>query len=171
MIETLWYPWMINQLSPWHIYSILKARMLPILTFWYITSYALGFGGVILKFSLMLLVDLFCATALQVIYLVHLSEDQATPSDVIWLVPSVIWYFVMSPGIVVWSLVTILDDSWGNAPRDVSLGGGEGPQACIGSRIVTRLFRMKHVAFQVLWIGIVLTAIVRASLSWSVWDC
>lgn len=171
MIETLWYPWMINQLSPWHIYSILKARMVPLLTFWYITSYALGFGGIIPKSSLMLLVDLFCATALQVIYLVHLGADQATPSDIIWLLPSLIWYFVMSPGIVVWSLVTIFDDSWGNAPRAMDLGDGAklGTNgAWTGSRIFMRLLSMKHVAFQVLWLGIVLIAISRASLSFGV---
>ena len=168
MIETLWYPCMINQLSPWHIYSILKARLVPILTFWYITSYALGFGSIVPKSSLMVLVDLFCATALQVIYLVHVSADEALPSDIIWLVPSLIWYFVMSPGIIVWSLVTILDDSWGNAPRAMDLRDGAklGTNgAWTGSRVFKQLLSNKHVAIQVLWLGIVLIAISRASLS------
>ncbi|KAH7393660.1 nucleotide-diphospho-sugar transferase [Cadophora sp. MPI-SDFR-AT-0126] len=171
MIETLWYPWMINQLSPWHIYSILKARTVPLLTFWYITSYALGFGGVTPKLSLVLLIDVFCSTALQVVYLVHVSQDRATPSDVIWLVPSLIWYFLMSPGIVVWSLVTMLDDSWGNVPRAMNLGDrqkSETRNAWIGSRIITRGLNMKHVVFQVLWMAIVLMAIIRASLSTNV---
>ncbi|PVH76865.1 glycosyltransferase family 2 protein [Cadophora sp. DSE1049] len=171
MIETLWYPWMINQLSPWHIYSILKARAVPLLTFWYITSYALGFGHVIPKLNSMILIDLFCATSLQVIYLVHVSQGHAAPSDALWLMPSLIWYFVMSPCIVVWSLVTILDDSWGNLPRTMNFGDGEKSEtskAWTGSKAITGVVKMKHVAFQVLWLAIVLMAIVRASLSLSV---
>ncbi|KAK0116523.1 hypothetical protein ONS95_013537 [Cadophora gregata] len=170
MIETLWYPWMINQLSPWHVYSILKARIVPLLTFWYITSFALGFGGVIPKFNSMILLDTFCSIALQVIYLVQVSQDQATLSDVMWLVPSLVWYFLMSPGIVVWSLLTLLDDSWGNDPRAMNLGEGEKSEAgdaWIGSEVVMRVLKMKHVAFQSLWMAIVLSAAARASLVWS----
>lgn len=168
MIETLWYPWMINRLFPWHVYSILKARLVPLITFWRITSYALGLRSDRLIISNMFVIDMFCSTAIQVTYLVHMSLDQATPSDIVWLLPSLLWFFLMSPGIVVWSLLTIWDDSWGNVPRAIrwrSFEGKETSDGWIGSDFFQRFLKMKHVGFQILWIIIVLAAFTRALLS------
>ncbi|KAH7321995.1 nucleotide-diphospho-sugar transferase [Rhexocercosporidium sp. MPI-PUGE-AT-0058] len=168
MIETLWYPWMINRLSPWHIYNIMKSRMVPLITFWSMTSYALGFGTGVTELRNIVLVDIFCATSLQVTYLIHMSPDQPTPSDIIWLLPSIFFFFFMSPGIVVWSVLTIWDDSWGNVPRAIRWCNWEEKTPRSGLFALDgfqRVLRMRHVGFQILWMGILLIAAVRAFFS------
>ncbi|KAH6699051.1 nucleotide-diphospho-sugar transferase [Leptodontidium sp. 2 PMI_412] len=168
MIETLWYPWMFNRLYPWHIYSIIKARVAPLVTFWSLTHYALGSQNGMPAFRSIFLVDIFCATALQVTYLVHMSPDQPTHLDILWLLPSLFWFTFMSPGIVIWSLLTIWDDSWGNVPRAISRGNVEQHKAInslFSSDVFQRLSKMRAVGFQILWMGIVLIAGFRALFS------
>ncbi|KAJ5041334.1 uncharacterized protein L3040_005879 [Drepanopeziza brunnea f. sp. 'multigermtubi'] len=159
MIETLWYPWMVNRLYPWHIYNILKARSMPLLVFMSITSCALGLETPT-PITVAVLADVFCMYALQVVYLVHVSADFATRSDIIWLVPSIAWFFLMMPAIVVWSLVTIQDDSWGNIPRG-SLGT-KGGKEMIQPRAMTGI---KHIGFMIVWIGVILVAVGRVVFS------
>ncbi|PBP23820.1 hyaluronan synthase [Diplocarpon rosae] len=159
MIETLWFPWMLTQLSPVHVYNIAKARAVPILAFCAITLYALGFWQGI-SVSLTISADMFCALALQVVYLLNASVDKPTRSDLVWLVPTVLWFCLMTPGIVIWSLVTIFDDSWGNVPR--GLGLSKENRQLSRSRFAEFLVEMRQTGFQLLWIGVLLAAALRA---------
>lgn len=70
--------------------------------------------------DMVITVDLFCCLSLQVAYLVFLGPNDTLVQDLIWLVPALVWFLVLSPGIVVWSLITVLDGSWGTQPRAVA---------------------------------------------------
>lgn len=126
MIETIWYPRMVWRLSPWHIFTILKSRLIPILIFCMVVSSAVTgrrlLGGILDRVvaDMVITVDLFCCLSLQVAYLVFLGPNDTLVQDLIWLIPALVWFLVLSPGIVVWSLITVLDGSWGTQPRAVA---------------------------------------------------
>ncbi|POS75345.1 hypothetical protein DHEL01_v206257 [Diaporthe helianthi] len=126
MVESIWYPRMVWRLSPWHIFTILKSRLIPILTFCMVVSSAVTgqrfLGGILDRAlaDMVITVDVFCCFSLQVIYLVFLGPNDTLVQDIVWLVPALVWFLVLSPGIVVWSLITVLDGSWGTQPRAVS---------------------------------------------------
>lgn len=153
MIETLWYPAMIDRISPWLIYNILKSRVMPIAAFWIITSYALGFGGV-MRFNTISAMDILCMLAIRIAYLTSISADKPTASDILWLVPSQAWFILMMPGIVIWSLITLLDTSWGTNPRGLQGSKEKGSWPKIDSAL-------KGVIFLYAWLGVVSVAVVR----------
>lgn len=132
MIETIWYPRMVRRLSPWHIFTILKSRLIPILIFCMVLSSAVTgrrlLGGILDRVvaDMVITVDLFCCLSLQVAYLVFLGPNDTLVQDLIWLVPALVWFLVLSPGIVVWSLITVLDGSWGTQPRAVARKASHG---------------------------------------------
>jgi hyaluronan synthase len=126
MVETIWYPRMIYRLSPWHIFTILKSRLIPVIIFFTVVSAAVTgrrlLGGILdnILTDVVISADLFCCVALQVAYLVFLGPNDTLVQDVVWLVPALVWFLVLSPGIVMWSLITVLDGSWGTQPRAVA---------------------------------------------------
>ena len=172
MIETAYYLWLLERLSPWHIYNIMKSRIVPILIFATTTWYAMTgnslssstFGMDIRTTMSTLLgvehssssttaimtdtttkataaiplsIDLFTALALQLLFVIHFGPESESGydldcdirTDIIFIVPSIIWFFIMQPGIFVWSLLTIRDCSWGNLPRSISWAGATTPIA------------------------------------------
>lgn len=161
MIETIWYPRMVWRLSPWHIFTILKSRLIPILIFCMVVSSALTgrrlLGGILDRVitDMAITVDLFCCLSLQVAYLVFLGPNDTLVQDLIWLVPALVWFLVLSPGIVVWSLITVLDGSWGTQPRALARK--------TSSDCSTSSFRhaSNEVIFVLSWLMVFLIAVVR----------
>ncbi|KAH7395983.1 nucleotide-diphospho-sugar transferase [Cadophora sp. MPI-SDFR-AT-0126] len=166
MIETCWYPWMINTLTPWHAYNIIMARFVPIFFFISTVSYVLGLPIYSLaKPSVTVLIDIFCMIAIRVIYLVQCRPDAAVPSDVIWLLPATLWFFAMTPGIFVWAILTILDDSWGNRPRAMVRGEKSTGLKVRMNWTSGKFYQwLKIAGFQVVWLFIVALAIMRAAM-------
>ncbi|KAJ3539765.1 hypothetical protein NM208_g5355 [Fusarium decemcellulare] len=167
MIETLYYPWMVGQLSSWHVYNIIKARLIPLATFWFVIKCALGCDAPVESGNAWL-TDVFYTLALQVIFTIQLGPDITEASDIVWLVPSIVWFFVMSPGIVVWSLLTILDDSWGNLPRAISWKSPETKSVQDASitqhsgGLIFNESKWKYVGFQAVWLVVLGIATVRS---------
>ncbi|KAK7696934.1 hypothetical protein SLS64_014063 [Diaporthe eres] len=161
MIETMWYPRMVSRLSPWHIFTILKSRLIPIVIFCMVVSSAATgrrlLGGMLDRVvaDVVITVDLFCCLSLQVAYLVFLGPNDTLVQDLIWLVPALVWFLVLSPGIVVWSLITVLDGSWGTQPRAVSRKASDG---CTRSNI---RHASNEVIFVLAWLGVFLIAGLR----------
>ncbi|KAG8163056.1 hypothetical protein KVR01_007534 [Diaporthe batatas] len=161
MIETIWYPGMVGRLSPWHIFTILKSRLIPILIFCMAVSSALTgrslVGGILDRAvaDMVLSVDVFCCLSLQVAYLVFLGPNDTLVQDLIWLVPALVWFLVLSPGIIVWSLITVLDGSWGTQPRAVS------KEASGGSNKSNLRKISNEVLFVLSWLVVFLVAVLR----------
>lgn len=161
MIETIWYPRMIWRLSPWHIFTILKSRLIPILVFYMVVSSAVTgrryLGNILdcMVADMVITADLFCCISLQVAYLVFLEPNDTLVQDLIWLVPALVWFFVLSPGIVVWSLITVLDGSWGTQPRAVSRKASGG---CTRSNVRQV---SNEVLFVLSWLAVFSVAVLR----------
>ncbi|KAK2599897.1 hypothetical protein N8I77_011614 [Diaporthe amygdali] len=132
MIESIWYPRMVWRLSPWHIFTILKSRLIPILIFCMVLSSAMTgrrlLAGIMDRVvaDMVITVDVFCCLSLQVAYLVFLGPNETLIQDLIWLLPALVWFLVLSPGIVVWSLITVFDGSWGTQPRALARKASDG---------------------------------------------
>lgn len=161
MIESIWYPHMIWRLSPWHIFTILKSRLIPIFVFWMVASSAVTgqrlLGGIVDSVSadVAIAVDVFCCLSLQVAYLVYLGPNDTLTQDLIWLIPSLVWFLVLSPGIVVWSIITILDGSWGTQPRALA------PKASSACGRFDFRNASSEVLFLLAWLGLFLVAVIR----------
>lgn len=160
MVETLWYPRLLSRLNPWHLYDIFKGRLAPVVVFWMVLSIAVtgrspsGIGEYFVSATSL---DGLCAHSLQVTYVVFLGPDKTSGHDLLWLIPSLLWYYATMPGIVVWAMLTMLDGSWGTLMRGSS-PIESGPE----KGIVAYFTKMSGgVVFVKVWLCVVLVAAIR----------
>lgn len=132
LVETLWYPRMISRIPPWHLYDMVKGRIVPVATFWTMLGLAVtGQSPHAIRdfFASAVFLDVFCCYSLQATYVVFLGPDETSGHDLLWLIPSLIWHCLTMPPIVVWAMLTMFDHSWGTlmrASRPIESGRKQG---------------------------------------------
>lgn len=119
MVETAAYPNMRHRLFPWTIYTIIKTRLVPLAAFAVIVQTAAMGRLPSWVNGVQVVRDFWLAAALQVGYLLAAQLNGVRPrgEDVLWALSAMAWFAVWMPAIVVWSLLTVFDGSWGTPMR------------------------------------------------------
>lgn len=168
MVETTAYPAMHERMSIWVIYNMAKTRLVPLATFGVVGWTALAgqlpawLGG-----GSQLVMHFVISSAMQIVYLLRFKPNRvgARWSDLEWTGPSLVWFFLWFPAIVVWSLLTVFNNSWGTPMRAASERVGNGDVMAEDSLSLRLRSFPWDMTFMYIWMLVLAVAGVRLGLN------